>query len=447
MARIGLGIGVGRGGSRSWTPLKPLPSGKTPDYYFDFTDLSTMVDDGGGLISKVTDLITGIEATAAGTARPTYVADQINGKGVLRFNGTANTMSHAEFATGGNFTMYVVNKQKKAGGILIARGTDDYLGGVSPFHVTLNVVNPNTWGAAFFNRYFESYNYWSLVKSGTTWNYYERKNERPRHSVTAGNANSQLRITNIGRPTNFFYNSDALEILIYKSTLSAADRLVIDNYYEKKYTLPSETPNTLNRISFIGNSLTSSPLGGQSGTYTYPPTLINNVITSKGPCEFFEFAYGGATTANLVTTGQRFVTDLRTRIPRSKNDIVIVWEGTNDLVTNQNAADAYTRLATMCTELKATGLRVGVATILPRSNAGLYANFESHRQSVNADIRTNFATIADFLIDVGDDALMGQNGDSNNTTYYLDKIHCTPTGFARLVNEWFYPAVIATWVD
>lgn len=110
MPGLGIGRRLGRNGSRGWTPQKPLPSGKMPDYYFDLTDISTMVDDGAGVISKVTDKATGLEATASGVSRPTFATDQINGKGALRYNGTSNTLAHTEFDSGANFTMFVVQK-------------------------------------------------------------------------------------------------------------------------------------------------------------------------------------------------------------------------------------------------------------------------------------------------------------------------------------------------
>ena len=84
---------------------------------------------------------------------------------------------------------------------------------------------------------------------------------------------------------------------------------------------------------------------------------------------------------------------------------------------------------------------------MPRSNAGLIADFEAKRIAVNADIRTNVATIGNFLIDCGGDALMGNSGDSDNATYYADKIHPTLVGMTRLVTEWITPAVLANWVD
>jgi hypothetical protein len=61
----------------------------------------------------------------------------------------------------------------------------------------------------------------------------------------------------------------------------------------------------------------------------------------------------------------------------------------------------YTRYLQWCADWRAAGFKVVACTVLPRNNGGLYAGFEADRQTVNAQIRANWASFADALADMG----------------------------------------------
>ena len=111
---------------------------------------------------------------------------------------------------------------------------------------------------------------------------------------------------------------------------------------------------------------------------------------------------------------------------------VLVWfSGTNDIWGSSDSADTIiTSISTACAARKAAGWqKVIVATILPRG-PGNDAN-ETKRQTVNASIRANYATYADGLVDIGNDATIGQATQNSNTTYYnADQIHPSEAGHA-----------------
>lgn len=110
-------------------------------------------------------------------------------------------------------------------------------------------------------------------------------------------------------------------------------------------------------------------------------------------------------------------------------NIVVFQAGTNDLY--DTITDVYTNIVAWCQARRAAGWKVVVSTILPRKDAGLRADFEADRQTVNTSIRTNWPTFADALSDLGDDAAIGQADSPDDTTYYqADKLHPKQAGAA-----------------
>lgn len=136
-----------------------------------------------------------------------------------------------------------------------------------------------------------------------------------------------------------------------------------------------------------------------------------------------------------------------------QRQVVIAWGGTNDLYFGASAATTYARIVAYATARKAAGWRVILLTILPRSNSGTPGSFETDRQSVNASLLADFSTAtaesgiwtgaayADYLVHVGGDATIGDAGDENNTTYYLDKVHLTNAGYA-IVADYVKKAIL-----
>jgi len=115
------------------------------------------------------------------------------------------------------------------------------------------------------------------------------------------------------------------------------------------------------------------------------------------------------------------------------NPIAVFFAGTNDLAGGASDTATYNAIKASCQSLKTKGFKVVVSTILPRSNSGLPANFETYRQNINSWIRANAVSEgwADAIADVGADATIGVYGASDNAAYYLDKIH--PTTAAALI--------------
>lgn len=151
------------------------------------------------------------------------------------------------------------------------------------------------------------------------------------------------------------------------------------------------------------------------------------------------YGIGGRTAAQLNSTQPALINPLY--YPPQKK-IVVVWAGTNDLYFGASASATYANIKALCQSFKTTGFTVIVLNILPRTNSGTPGTFETDRQTVNASLRSDFPTAtgqtlitsgspgyADYLVDVGNDPTIGQAGQTTNTTYYLDLVHLTSTGY------------------
>lgn len=156
-------------------------------------------------------------------------------------------------------------------------------------------------------------------------------------------------------------------------------------------------------------------------------------------------AVAGQTVATMITNAASVVDTLYS-VGASRTTLV-VWGGTNDLYFGADAATTYSRIVSYCNARKAAGWRVAVLTILPRTQSGIPAGFETERAALNALLRadaptatayskiTTGASYADFLVDVADDSLIGDAGDELNTTYYSsDKVHLVNAGYAIIAS-------------
>ncbi len=176
-----------------------------------------------------------------------------------------------------------------------------------------------------------------------------------------------------------------------------------------------------------GDSLT---LGSQSSSADKPyPALVKFILGSTK-----------WTVTNLGVNSQSLVTCVANAAANvdslynagNTTNICVLWAGTNDIQLNsRTAAQVYADTITYGQARQAAGWKVVVLTTLPRQNS---AAFETTRQTLNASIRANWATFADALADVGNDAALGPNAAaSTDLRYYAaDQIHCIDTGYEHV---------------
>ncbi len=189
-------------------------------------------------------------------------------------------------------------------------------------------------------------------------------------------------------------------ILSGKTSLSLSDTGLVPGttyFYKIVYTDAASQTATSSQASLMagtsrcvcdGNSMT---LG--AGQTAYPTQLAamlgsNWAISNKG--------VSSQTTQNMLADAATDIDQLYEA--GNTANVVVCWEGTNDIYFNASAADACQHLVTYCQGRRAAGFKVVIVTITPRNDfpgtstlpADKHTNFEARRGSVNASIRTNW---------------------------------------------------------
>jgi len=216
-----------------------------------------------------------------------------------------------------------------------------------------------------------------------------------------------------------YFTGDIKEIAIYNRALTDAEARQVVAYLAAQHSLAPVAGGK--QVIFDGNSLTV-------GYVAFPGMTDAALPQIPSLWRGYNFGASGQTIEQMAADAATQIDPLY-NAAASKN-VLVAWEGTNALQTLQNPTTVYNDTVSYCQARRAAGWQVVIATILPRTAAGTYANFEADRQTVNTNIRTNYAAFADALADVGNDATIGVTGASNNVTYYSDKTHLTTAGYA-----------------
>jgi lysophospholipase L1-like esterase len=243
----------------------------------------------------------------------------------------------------------------------------------------------------------------------------------------------------LGAPGNqlsgYFGNFQLAELILCDSTLTSGQASQIRSYLDAKHSIVTQ-----NFLLCDGNSITYGT-GSTGGTNGWP-VQIASMLNNGGALGWYIVNNGvaGQTTPQMDTQaspgGGAQTTDIR--LGWYGKTIVTGWEVTNDLATNNvSAAIGYSNLVTFFNHRRAANAaaKLVVATVLP-ANIITGVN-ETSRQTINTNIRANWASFADALVDV---AAIAQLQDPNNTIYFADGTHPTDAGYA-LIAQAFASAV------
>lgn len=222
------------------------------------------------------------------------------------------------------------------------------------------------------------------------------------------------------------------EILVFPRYLTDQEVMQVTRYLDKKYSVVSvgRKHYANSQIHFVGDSLTVGwgPDTGQGYSFNYP----NQTMELLGSGFYNNTAVAGFTVP-LITpiVNENSLTAYSNRFDKN---VVNVWIGTNDLnTTSKTGAQVGAEILALCQTLRNQGWKVSVTTCLPRTAAGVPADFETRRTDLNNYLAANFATSADALVDLRTDAQISAAGASDNTTFFdPDKIHMTIAGYARV---------------
>ncbi|MDN7120315.1 hypothetical protein INN71_02800 [Nocardioides sp. ChNu-153] len=173
-------------------------------------------------------------------------------------------------------------------------------------------------------------------------------------------------------------------------------------------------------LGFDGDSQTTS------GHQQWGMSMQNQVLRGLGSqVTTFNAAVGGQDLNNMIGRGAAYV-DVHYDADAADN-ILVAWAGTNQMGSTLEVVQSLYQQYVAAR--RAAGWKVVVGTMLPRSNAGTPADYETKRQAFNTWLRSNWMTFADALADLAADSRIGDAGDETNLTYYRpDLVHINNTG-------------------
>lgn len=200
-------------------------------------------------------------------------------------------------------------------------------------------------------------------------------------------------------------------------------------------------PSATTEVVDAGNSLT---LGTSSdGTAIPYPTSLQAIL---GPLYSVQNSgVGGQSGADIVAG---FAAQIGDHYDAGKANILVLWEGTNDLYFDASAADSYAHYVSIAASYKALNPanKVIVLTCLPRSNfpgtstisgdpTAQLATFESRRQAFNALVRANSGGF-DKVVDLAADQRLGFLGCEQDTAYYDGSlVHMNAAGYLIIADK------------
>ncbi len=224
----------------------------------------------------------------------------------------------------------------------------------------------------------------------------------------------------VGTP-NQYAACQIAALAIYSRALSSEEIAKLQQYFRMRYLAT--------RLVFVGDSITHGTAA--TGAVGFSALTWLNKLKSS-----VDLGVGGTTIVQMLAKAS-YESFAWKRVNRTLNTVVIMG-GTNDIATGATGAATYANLVKLCAIWRSVGWRVVVVTMLPRTGT------DAERASYNTLIRNNYATFADGLADAGGDALMGQNGQNTDTTYYnVDTVHPNDTGHARIST---YVIAAITWL-
>jgi lysophospholipase L1-like esterase len=174
------------------------------------------------------------------------------------------------------------------------------------------------------------------------------------------------------------------------------------------------------KVSALGDSITANALSGP-----------NQFAVSNGTVTVIVHGVSGGSLNTGSPTGLSFQSTVLTEAPK----VVTIAYGANDLNADTlNIAQWESDLDGMVAAFRSAGIRVAIASIIPRYDAGdttRTTNFNSRRATLNAYFKAGVGTRYDAYIDYTTDPCFDQDADPQSTTCYnADGLHPNNTGYA-----------------
>jgi hypothetical protein len=225
------------------TPCPATISGLT---FWVKADAITGLSDGNSLATWTDQSGNGYNATASGTAEPTYKVNILNGLPVVRFNGSSNRMQTAAFNLNQPFSLFVIGMQ------LAGRNVDTFISDLSGTGFNLTPQYAGTYNSIWLyvpggGLYFQpvtltTYNIAGGEVNGTSslldWN----GNVGGQLQGTLGSSGSSG-VSIGGNSAGDYLGGDIAEAIVYSQALSTTNRQIIEGYLAWKWGLETSLPS------------------------------------------------------------------------------------------------------------------------------------------------------------------------------------------------------------
>lgn len=118
--------------------------------------------------------------------------------------------------------------------------------------------------------------------------------------------------------------------------------------------------------------------------------------------------------------------------PDAPNSVLFINGGVNDIFNNRATNDIIDDYQALCSMAQTEGWLVVLSPIAICSDSypGKPVDYDSKRDTVNAHMKDNWGTCADYFIDLTADPFLGDAGDPDDPTYINDGLHYTDAGYA-----------------
>lgn len=181
------------------------------------------------------------------------------------------------------------------------------------------------------------------------------------------------------------------------------------------------------KIFFEGNSLTALAVNSITivGGQYVANTAYATVILSKNGVAMTSYAVSGRSQTDINASVSTNITPYV-----KQNDIIFLWEGTNDLnVNGASSAQAWTNVLTYINSVSSIGVKLIIGTVIARDKIGDAADLMTRIDEYNTLVRDNAIVYNYTVCDLGADPLFDVRADASNATYYNgDKVHLATAG-------------------
>jgi len=187
-----------------------------------------------------------------------------------------------------------------------------------------------------------------------------------------------------------------------------------------------------------GDSLTVGI--GAPENLSYPMQMESLLHITRPKFKIVNVGMSGTTTMDMLERASSNVDSLFN--PALATNIAIFNGGINDVrLLDDDPVTIVGRIQKWCLDRRAIGFKVVVMTLTPSSFSEEILDVNAMRKAVNLLIRENHTSYADAIADVGEDAIVGQDGEEANGIYYPDRLHMTAAGYA-IKARYAYDAVM-----